>query len=305
MDKLIETQSKIVVWKEFLNLQISENTRRSYSSSLKNFFRWKFNTSVTSETIDLFLSFSETEANKQVILYREHLITSGLSAATVNLRMAALRSFSTHAHKRGQCQFLLNEIKLLKTQTYKDTKGISVDLFRQLIQQIDKSTLLGKRDYAILRLLWDNALRRAEVCGLDRADFYPSEGRLMLKGKGRIDKEPLDLAPATVQAISTWLSSMGDSFCPAMFITSKNTRLSSNRLYEIVCNLAKSAGIDRTIGPHKIRHSSITALLNVTNGDVRAAQALSRHKDISTLIHYDDARKNLQLKSARTLSNLI
>jgi integrase/recombinase XerC len=58
----------------------------------------------------------------------------------------------------------------------------------------------------MLRLLWDNALRRAEVCGLDRADFHPFEGRLYLKGKGRIDKQPIDLAAATVEAISDWLA---------------------------------------------------------------------------------------------------
>ena len=46
---------------------------------------------------------------------------------------------------------------------------------------------MGKRDYAMLRLLWDNALRRAEVCELDRADFHPGEARLYLKGKGKAD----------------------------------------------------------------------------------------------------------------------
>ena len=41
-------------------------------------------------------------------------------------------------------------------------------LFQQLIHRIDRTTVMGKRNYAMLRLLWDNALRRAEVCGLDR-----------------------------------------------------------------------------------------------------------------------------------------
>ena len=83
---------------------------------------------------------------------------------------------------------------------------------------------VSKRDYAMLRLLWDNALRRAEVCGLDRVDFHALEARLYLKGKGKIDKEPIDLAAATVEAISNWLASMGESKSLALFVSSRDTR---------------------------------------------------------------------------------
>jgi integrase/recombinase XerC len=79
----------------------------------------------------------------------------------------------------------------------------------------------------------------------DRADFHPLEARLYLKGKGRIDKEPIDLAAATVEAISDWLASMGESKSPALFVSSRDTRLSVDRLYQIVGALADSAGIDR------------------------------------------------------------
>jgi integrase/recombinase XerC len=163
-----------------------------------------------------------------------------------------------------------------------------------------------------LRLLWDNALRRAEVCGLDRADFHAEDARLYLKGKGRIDKEPIDLAPATVEAISDWLASMGESKSPALFVSSRDTRLSVDRLYQIVGGLAEAAGItsgrqanERVVSPHKIRHSSITALLDLNGGDVRSAQAHSRHKNLATLIRYDDGRQQLQGKAAKTLADAI
>ncbi len=63
-----------------------------------------------------------------------------------------------------------------------------------------------------------------------------------------------------------WLESRGKSRCPALFVSSRDTRLSADQLYQIVGKLAKAAGIDRTISPHKIRHSSITALLDLTDG---------------------------------------
>ena len=118
-----------------------------------------------------------------MLTYRGQLLTGDLAAATVNARLAALRSFVVHAYKRKLCNFRLDDIKSVKAQSYKDTRGISIDQFQLLIDGIDRTTVMGKRDYAMLRLLWDNALRRAEVCGLDRADFHPSEARLYLKGK--------------------------------------------------------------------------------------------------------------------------
>jgi integrase/recombinase XerC len=300
------------VWDEFLALQISPATRRSYAAGLRDFFRREFQVAVSPETILAFLQLPEWEAIGSVIAYRGHLLEAQLSAGTVNARLAALKSFVTHAAKRKLCAFRLDDIKSVKAQTYKDTRGISIDQFQLLIDGIDRTTVMGRRDYAMLRLLWDNALRRAEVCGLDRVDFFPGESRLMLKGKGRIDKEPIDLAPATVEAISDWLVSMCESRSPALFVSSRNTRLSVDRLYQIVGGLAAAAGItsgrqanERVVSPHKIRHSSITALLDLNGGDVRSAQAHSRHKNLATLIRYDDGRQQLQGKAAKTLADAI
>jgi integrase/recombinase XerC len=78
------------------------------------------------------------------------------------------------------------------------------------------------------------------------------------------------------------------------------------RLYlAIVGGLAAAAGIDRVVSPHKIRHSSITALLDLNGGDVRSDQAHSRHKNLATLIRYDDGRQQLQGKAAKTLADAI
>jgi integrase/recombinase XerC len=300
------------VWDEFLALQISPATRRSYAAALKDFFQRELETEVSVAAIESFLRLPEREAIGHVLNYRGQLLTAGLAAATVNARLAALRSFVIHAYKRKLCNFRLDDIKSVKAQSYKDTRGISIESFQQLIDGIDRTTVMGKRDYAMLRLLWDNALRRAEVCGLDRADFHPGEARLYLKGKGRIDKEPIDLAPATVEAIADWLASMGESGSPALFVSSRDARLSVDRLYQIVGGLSAAAGItsgrqanERVVSPHKIRHSSITALLDLNGGDVRSAQAHSRHKNLATLIRYDDGRQQLQGKAARTLADAI
>jgi integrase/recombinase XerC len=232
------------IWDEFLTLQLSPEPRRSYAAALKDFFRREMGLVVSPEAIGSFLALSEHEAIGRVLAYRGQLINAGLSAATLNSRLAGLRSFVTHACKRGLCKFRLDDIKSVKAQSYKDTRGVSIELIQQIFSHLDLSIPLGKRNYAMLRLLWDNALRRAEVCGLDREDFYHAEARLLLKGKGEIDKEWIDLAPATVEAISDWLASMGETKCPALFVSSRDNRLSTGRLYQIVRELAENAEIE-------------------------------------------------------------
>jgi integrase/recombinase XerC len=59
------------------------------------------------------------------------------------------------------------------------------------------------------------------------------------------------------------------------------------------------------MSPHRIRHSAITAALNATGGNVRKVQALSRHKNLETLMIYDDNRNQAQAEVSDILDDLI
>ncbi len=59
------------------------------------------------------------------------------------------------------------------------------------------------------------------------------------------------------------------------------------------------------MSPHQIRHSSITAALDATDGNIRKVQKLSRHANINTLMTYDDNRVNYQEEMSQLLDNLI
>ncbi|MFM6397850.1 tyrosine-type recombinase/integrase, partial [Planktothrix sp.] len=67
----------------------------------------------------------------------------------------------------------------------------------------------------------------------------------------------------------------------------------------------QKAGISKPMSPHRIRHSSITAALDATGGDVRRVQKLSRHHDLNTLMIYDDNRKNAQGEITNLLDDLV
>jgi integrase/recombinase XerC len=95
----------------------------------------------------------------------------------------------------------LEDVKGEKIVGYRDTTGIDTKTFERVLQQCDLATLAGSRDYALLRLLWGNALRRNEVSQLSVCDFDLIGKTLRILGKGRgTQAETIDLGSATVQA---------------------------------------------------------------------------------------------------------
>jgi integrase/recombinase XerC len=302
---------------DFLRLKISANTKRNYSKAIVDFCRRTYDLEVSEQLMAQFLSLHQPEAVYQVLQYRQLLIEAKLAPSTINVRLSALKSFVDYARTVEQCRFNLADVSCLKVETYSDTTGIAVAGFKAMLQIPDHSTIKGIRDYAILRLLWDNALRRNEICSLDVGDFDKS-GRLSILGKGKIQKSQIDLSPATTIAIEQWLAardkyrsrsvSCGESSDPlftSLDRRSKGHRLDGSTIYRLVREFSEAAGIDKIVSPHRIRHSAITAYLDASDGNIRAAQGLSRHTNLNTLTRYDDNRHKYQAIATNTLADLV
>ena len=310
---------------DFLRLKISANTRRNYSKAIADFCRRIYDLEVSERLMTQFLSLQQPEAVYQALQYRQLLIDAKLAPSTINVRLSALKSFVDYARQAEQCSFNLADVTCLKVESYGDTTGIAVAGFRKMLLIPDRSTIKGIRDYAILRLLWDNALRRNEICSLDVGDFDKS-GRLSILGKGKMQKSQVDLSPATTIAISQWLAAKDNyrssepQSCrtpiagepdghPPLFTSldrrSKGHRLDGSTIYRLVREFSKAAGIDKIVSPHRIRHSAITAYLDASDGNIRAAQSLSRHANLNTLNRYDDNRHKYQAQATNTLADLI
>ena len=300
---VVSDDARVEIWDSFLSLQIKETTQRAYSKSLADFCQKIYSSLSLSDALQNFLLLSQSDALHQVLTYRKILIDLKLSSATINQRLSALKSLVDYARKRSLCSFTLIDVKGLRSQKYRDTRGRTVDEYRSVLAEIDRSTILGKRDYAICRLLWDNALRRGEIVSLDRSNFLPQESRLMILGKGTLELQSIDLNPAVVTAINDYLLVKQSSDNLALFVSNNGKRLDGKDIARIVKKYAESVGID--LSPHRVRHSAITAYLDVSEGNVRAAQSLSRHQNLSTLMIYDDNRHQLQGKASKDLGDLL
>jgi integrase/recombinase XerC len=258
-----------------------------------------------------FLTLDRHGAYALVSRYKGDLIKKELKSATINRRLAAIKSLVSFAYNCGHCDFMLESVKGEKLSAYRDTTGIDPEAFKTVLSAIDRTSLKGIRDYALLMLLWSNALRRSEVSKANIGDFDPVAKTLRIYGKGRgNNSEIISLGSGTVTAIESWLEARGEHQPDkALFVSVnpsyKDGRLSTQAIYNIVSDRCQAAGISKTMSPHRIRHSSITAALEATGGDVRRVQKLSRHSSLNTLLIYDDNRKNHQREVTDLLDGLV
>jgi integrase/recombinase XerC len=184
----------------------------------------------------------------------------------------------------------------VKPRPYRDTAGCGAAGYRRLLEHLDRrGDPKAIRDRAIVRLLFERALRRNEVASLDVAHVDFDAATVSVQGNGHTDRETLTLSEPTQQALSDWLAIRGTAPGP-LFINLDRARKGTGRLtgagiWAIVSALGEATG--QTVRPHGLRHAAITKALDATGGDVRAVQRFSRHAKVDTVLVCDDARHDL------------
>ncbi len=272
----------------------SPRTLRAYALDLADFARWSGVASAAAAA-RLLLAAGQGGANGTALSYRAALLARGLSAATVNRRLAALRSLVKVARLLGLVTWQL-DVEGVASEPLRDTRGPGTAGVRALLAELGRRPPgpARRRDVALVRLLFDLGLRRAEAAGLDLADLDLDAGCAWVKGKGRSGRVRLTLPGPTRAALSAWLAGRGSAPGP-LFVAldrgHRGHRLTGQAVYAIVRGLGEGAGVRAR--PHGLRHAAITAALDATNGDVRAVQKFSRHKDVRVLQRYDDNRQDL------------
>jgi integrase/recombinase XerC len=275
---------------------LSPNTVEAYRRDLNDFAAHLGATDVDTAARRL-LGGTHGEANGLALAYRSHMVGAGRSPATVNRRLSALRSLNALARTLGLVTWTL-EVRNVKSEAYRDTRGPQLDGVTALLAAAKRQAgTKALRDVAMIRLLYDLALRRGEVVRLDLADVDVTGRRLWVLGKGRREKAPLSLPDATLAAIVSWIAARGGAAGPLfthLDITGKGSadgRLAGQGLWTVVKALGRTAGIE--VRPHGLRHAGITRGLDLTRGDLRAVQRFSRHSDLRTLTRYDDNRSDM------------
>ena len=276
----------------------SPNTLNAYRQDLAAFAAFQ-GARGQGEALGALIALSAGAGNSWLLAWRAAMQEAGLAPATINRRLSAVRSALRFARTIGATTWV-PEIKGLKAQTYRDTRGPGLDGTRALLRAAaEKSPAKAARDTAIIRLMFDLGLRRGEVVGLDVDDVDRDGRRLWVLGKGIAQKEARTLATPTMEAIDSWLAVRRG----VVHDDEAGRRMTGNGLYRVIRSLGDLVGVRAR--PHGLRHASITAALDTSNGDVRAAQAHARHANPQTTMRYDDNRQDLAGKVAAGLAGVL
>lgn len=282
----------------------SPRTLAAYRADLDDFRLWL--NAPTLDTAAAALLVGQGDGNAIAMAYRASLLERNLAPATVNRRLAALRSLVKVARLIGRVTWAL-DVESVKGAKYRDTRGPGTPGVRQMLGLLaTRRDAKGLRDTALVRLLYDVALRRAEVVALELGDVDLTAGTVRVLGKGRREPETLTLPAPTKAALAAWLQVRGLE--PGAFFTNndpakKGHRLTASGLYRIVRTLGARAGF--TTRPHGLRHAGITEALERTGGNLRAAARFSRHRDWRTLAIYDDNREDVAGKVAELVAEAV
>jgi integrase/recombinase XerD len=154
-----------------------------------------------------------------------------------------------------------------------------------LLGQPDPRKPAGRRDRAMLELLYATGLRVSELVSLELNDVNLETRVLVARGKGSKERLVPVGAPAA-EAVRAYLSTARAALLRGrrskdLFVTPRGRRMTRQAFGRIVARLARGAGIRRAISPHKLRHSFATHLLE-GGADLRAVQAMLGHADVST-----------------------
>jgi len=211
----------------------------------------------------------------------------GYVPTTIARKVAASRSFFGFLVAEGIIKSDPTENMSSPTVGKSLPKPIPINQVRLLLEQPAKlSTSEAKRDRAMLELLYASGMRISELVALNMGDVN-MEGDYFVRcfGKGRKER----IVPLYEQVIKTireyideerpkLLRSKKDN---ALFLNARGDRLTRQGFWQKLKEYAKTAGLDKKISPHTLRHSFATHMLN-GGADLRSVQELLGHANIST-----------------------
>ena len=259
-----------------------ENTRNKYMKDMCEFNKWLVGQSFSIDT---------------VMKYRNEYLSkrSDIGTGTKNLKLAALRTLVKELYYRGVVPIDMTG-KLKNFAVEQGHKKDGLTLFE--VQNV-KSYILGIEDelkrsrlYAMFTLMTLQGFRQFEVCNIVVEDFNALDARIKILGKGKNEKELIDLHNETIQAIDTYLNLCGKR-SGFMFTSVRGTtageRLTERGFRKIFECVLLGLGIDRSA--HGFRHFFVTLLLEATNGNIGIVKQFSRHKSTAALVMYDDRKR--------------
>lgn len=260
-------------------LDVSEATQQDYQTRIGSFLDFIKKTGANPN------SFRE---------YKRYLAQrSDLTVSTKNKYLASAKVFLKELARQGT---LPTDITL-NTKGFNQNKkhkrdGLNDNEVSKLSDSLKRLTRTPQNDRlrAIISLLALQGLRQIELIRLDVKDVDLVNKVAFIQGKGRDDKEPIDLHPEAVLVVKDYLKSNkkkdGALFTSNSNRKTDNQRLTTRSLRRIVTETLKELGIDKST--HGFRHYFTSTLIKTYKGDLLEVAQYTRHRGLEMLQVYND-----------------
>lgn len=250
-----------------------------------------------------FMSFEATRGNNdmlsvtgtEVVAFLHRIKAEGRSASTSNRKLASIRSFYNYLVSEGLItDNPTHNIKSPKIER-KGIEYLQVEEIEKLLEAPDDS-FKGKRDRAILEVLYATGLRVTEIIGADVIDINLRMGFITCDGdmaRARI----VPLGRPARQALEDYLENGRDALVrentdeEALFVNMMGKRITRQGIWKMLKEYGKQAGIETSLTPNVIRNSFAVHMLQ-NGADLKSLQEMMGHEDISATQVYLSATKS-------------
>jgi integrase/recombinase XerC len=269
---------------------LSPKTLLAYGRDLEQFKRFMVDSGLWEEEV----FHDVTQVDRKIV--RRFLASIALKnkPATVERAAASIRGFYRFMVKEGAVE--KNPAALVRTPKKEKRlpKVLTVDELFALIDRPlkGKNDFMGRRNRAMMELLYGSGIRLSELVSLDVDDIDFHERLIRVRGKGRkervvpINERTSELFKQVIKERDRWKISVHDEDAKkALFLSKRGKRISGRQVEKIVEKRVLETGMAKKASPHTLRHSFATHLLDSGMG-IRSIQELLGHESLSTTQKY-------------------
>jgi integrase/recombinase XerC len=275
---------------------LSEHTIRAYIGDLTSLAEHAERMKVTEPSGLTLAIIRSWLANQQ---------SKGGARTTISRRAVSVRTFTAWAARKGILSTDVGDRLATprghRTLPHVLTIAEATEVFDSLEMAAgEEQTPLALRNIALVELLYATGIRVSEACGMDLADIDRNRNTVRVFGKGRKERTCPIGAPALL-AIDNWIKEarpalIGSTSGSALFLGSRGKRIDPRTVREVVYKALEALPGSPKMGPHGLRHSAATHLLE-RGADLRAVQELLGHASLATTQIYTHVSED-RLRSA-------
>ena len=260
---------------------LSENSIRAYLADLESLLL-HINQLGVSE-------FAQLELN-HIRSWLANLSTKGAARSSITRRVVSIRAFTYWGARSG---WLSRDIgkDLIAPKPERslpdvlDIESAALTIKALEVRAQEEESASSLRDLALVEVLYGSGIRISELVGLDLGDIDRQRSTIKVMGKGSKERV-VPLGQPALTAVDNWINKgraelVSEASGSALFIGSRGKRIDQRVARSVVYQAMEAIGSDKKLGPHTLRHSAATHLLE-GGADLRTVQEILGHSSLAT-----------------------